>query len=575
MDDRDGAEPQVLLLLVVALAVLTIVAAFLFDKLPVAWRIAAVSVCFIVSIRFAMRVPFAPPMAQVDSEWRHILAVEAGVLLMALAVEWTGRRRSTYGLLLLVLIPLSFISASPQSVSPDLSFILAPALRLYHGFPLREIYFQYDLFPSLVAAAWKWLGADPSIFSFCTRTSYFLLLTGLFLLARRLFAERRLAGLFVVALCAVRIYGNVVEANANPQVTPMRIDLWILLLAAALFFGIEHWSVGLIAGLLFFFARSFGMLYLGSYALALAINFCARRARQQQHMSLFEDVASSLRRATPALVLILASIVAARVTFGSFFPDAVLKYRGVGLGMMRVTRGSFFWWIAPGLAIVAYLVFRFHPILPEKRAQAAFFAVTLAIGNLIYFFGRSHENNLINVSASLLLCFFLGVDLAIFALKEARPRWMSSVPLVMSWIALVAMGFFYSGKIYGRVASQASAVAQPPAPPLNLEFIRCEEINAAVPDRRIFVFSGYDYWFYERCGYVPQGYVQPLWANVMRADVIAQMDLMLRKGYRILVPKPSAGDLSFAEFVEGLPEMQRIETANYYLYSSRSIESRH
>ncbi len=342
----------------------------------------------------------------------------------------------------------------------------------------------------------------------------------------------------------------------------MRVDLWILLLAAALHFGLEHWSVGLLSGLLFFFARSFGMLYLGSYALALAADFCARRALLRSR-PLLEDIIYSSRRATPALILILSCIVAARLTFGGVFSDAVLKYQGLGVGMMRTGRDSFFWWVAPGLAIVAYLAFRFRARLPEKRAQAAIFAVTLAIGNLIYFLGRSHENNLMNISASLLVCFFLGVDLAALVAKESSPRWLLSVTLALPWIALLLIGYFYSGRIYERVATQVAAVGQPPAPPSNPNFIHCEEISAAVPDRLVFVFSRYDYWIYERCGYIPQGYIQPLGAQIMRGDVITQINLMLRRGYKILVPKANADDIkSFAEFIGDIPELRRIETVN-------------
>ena len=58
----------------------------------------------------------------------------------------------------------------------------------------------------------------------------------------------------------------------------------------------------------------------------------------------------------------------------------------------------------------------------DRKGQTTLFAVALTLANSIYFFGRSHENNLINISASLLLCAFIGIDLAIFAWDEG-PRW--------------------------------------------------------------------------------------------------------------------------------------------------------
>jgi hypothetical protein len=164
---------------------------------------------------------------------------------------------------------------------------------------------------------------------------------------------------------------------------------------------------------------------------------------------------------------------------------------------------SFYWWTAPLLAVAAALAFRSRQFLPEKRAQAAMFAVALAIGNSTYFFGRSHENNLINVSASLLLCFFLGVDLAVFTLDSQRARMLV---LAVPWCALALIAFSYPGRIYARVGDQVAAVTLVPRPRESPQPIVCAQIHAVVPDHRVFVFSvKYDHWFYERCGCVPLG----------------------------------------------------------------------
>jgi hypothetical protein len=97
----------------------------------------------------------------------------------------------------------------------------------------------------------------------------------------------------------------------------------------------------------------------------------------------------------------------------------------------------------------------------------------------------------------------------------------------------------------------------------------CAEINAVVPDHRVFVFSiNYDYWFYERCGYVPQGYIQPLWLQIFRRDVIAQMARLLDNGYKIVVPKMDTPTFD-AEFAPGLNEMYRLESTNYIFYGRR------
>jgi hypothetical protein len=475
-----------------------------------------------------------------------------------------------YSFVVLLLIPVCFLPVTQPSYS-DLACILAPALRLRLGFPPSAIYFQYDLFPSLVAVGWHRLGGDPFTFSFCTRFSFLLLLAGCFLAARRLFAEPRLAALLLVALGAVRVYAIIPDANFYPQVTPLRLDLWILPLAAALLFGLEHWTVGLVLGSVCFFARSFGMIYLGSYALALTAEFLARRRAAKQPLSFWRDAASSLHRTAPALILLAAGPVPAWLAVGSPLSGAALHYHRLGLGMMRISPSSFYWLIAPGLAATGWLAFSLRAVLPEKRAQAALFAVALAIGNSIYFFGRSHEQNLLNISASLLFCLFLGLDLAGVTLS-AGSRWAHAALRALAWLALLLVAFLYSGRIFQKVGIQVATVTRGEPVP-NLQDpgpIRCGEIAAAAPDRRVFVFSPYDYWFYERCGWVPVGYIQPLLLQTMRAGLVLQLNQLLDKGYKIVVPKNVGTEgFDFTEIATDLPGLQETATANYAIYSRR------
>jgi hypothetical protein len=128
MQDRDGAEAQILLFLTLILVTLTTAAINLMGRVSAANRKFAVVSCLIVTEIFLAFEPFILPMRQIDGEWPHILVVVGGVLLVALAVQWAGRRPATFGLLLLLAIPVCFLTALPLSQSPDLAFILAPAI---------------------------------------------------------------------------------------------------------------------------------------------------------------------------------------------------------------------------------------------------------------------------------------------------------------------------------------------------------------------------------------------------------------------------------------------------------------
>jgi len=568
MADRDGAEPQVLLLLVLVLAVLTVLGMQLLKRAPGWLREVLMALCLVAAALFALAVPPRAPMPDIDRVWWRVLEAEAGIFMAALVARWAARKPGFHSVLALGLVPVCFLAVSLPSYY-DLTCIMAPALKLRLGFSPANVYFQYDFLLSILAVAWHWLGGDPSAFPCVTQVSFYLLLMGSFLLARRMFQEPRFAGMLLVALCAVRVYGIQVDANALSQVTPLRIDLWILLLAPALILGLRHWSVGLAAGLIYFFARGFGILYLGSYALAVSADFLARRAVAKERLPLWRDLTACVRQTAPALIFVGAGLVAARLVFGTVVSDAVVTYRRLGLGMMRIIPNSFYWWIAPMLAAVGWLAFSLRDLIGERRAGASLFLVALAIGNSIYFFGRSHEHNLLNISAALLFCAFLGIDLAI-ALWRTGPRWVRWSLHAAPWLTLAFIGFFYSGRLLAKVHTQFETVAMHRALPAldDPGPIVCEEIAAAAKDSRVFVYSVADYWFYERCGYVPQGYIQPLSLQALTGKLIEQLDQLLDTGYKIVVPKPPSvyPGFEFNDIAASLGEMERIETAHYQLY---------
>ena len=247
MYDRDGAEPQFLLALVLSLMILTGAAMWALDRIPSVWCTRIVAGCFGIGAFFMTQALPLPPFMWPSPTMAGLLAAETGVLILA-ALAWRfSDNRVGQMMGALALIPVCFL-ASSLPLHDDLACVLAPALRLRLGVPLSQVYFQYDVLPSLVAVGWTKLGGDPAQFPLCTAAFYYLLLGGCFLATRRMLHDKQLAGLLLVALLVVRIYAIRPDANASPQVTPIRLDLWIYLLGLALTFGLRHWSVGLAAG---------------------------------------------------------------------------------------------------------------------------------------------------------------------------------------------------------------------------------------------------------------------------------------------------------------------------------------
>jgi hypothetical protein len=127
MANRDGAEPQVLLLITLALAVLTFPVIELLKR-DRGWLREVVLVCCLVGV--ALVPPRTPaPMADIDRVWWHVLVAEAAIFLAAFVACWAVRRRAFYFLPAVLLLPVCFLPVALPRYD-DLSCVLAPALIL-------------------------------------------------------------------------------------------------------------------------------------------------------------------------------------------------------------------------------------------------------------------------------------------------------------------------------------------------------------------------------------------------------------------------------------------------------------
>ena len=573
MNNRDGAEPYGLLAVVALQWLLTAAGCLALGRIGPRFRALVVACLLGGDVLFAWWVPLRPPMALVNRNLRSALMVVIASLAVGLLLKRAIRVRSRVpGLVLVLLIPVCLVPTTLPSLE-DIISVLAPALRLHHGFSVAEVYLQYDLLPSLLALGWSNLGGAPLSFTFVTGISFYLLTLGLFVLSRRTFRHGDLSAPLLVCVVLVRIYAVMVDANSVPQATPMRLDLWVLLLWVAYARGLRSWAVGLLLGALCFFSRSMGTLYLGAYALAIATDFLAVRHNVPRfsRLPLLIDLQRLVVSIAPAIALVGLSVVCIRLVFGSFGSDAVNIYRHFGIGMLRMTADSFYWWVLALTGATGWLAFWRRGSVPERYGQVAIFAVALMVSNSIYFFGRSHEHNLINISASILFCLFLGLDMAAPSVEESVPAIRAAFRFV-PWLVVAVCAYFYSERVSDKMAVQKAVIVDqrslPPALPQDtMPAIHCDEITRAAGDGRVYLFSKYDYWYYTRCDFVPQGYIQPFNLAVLKSPLVAELNQTLARGFKIVLPR-QRGDwnMFFAEFLSALGNPDMTETANYRIY---------
>ena len=179
-----------------------------------------------------------------------------------------------------------------------------------------------------------------------------------------------------------------------------------------------------------------------------------------------------------------------------------------------------------------------------------------------------------------LFCAFMAIDRAWPAAPGAPNeddgaralRWISRAA---PWLLVAGCAYFYSGRVVPKIAA-AITVAEggrplPAAfPGEALPPINCAEIARAAGDSRVYFFSKNDFWYYDACHLVPQGFVQPLSLALLTKDVAAQINGLLDVGYKIVVPKARDWSAAFAELLPALGAPELVETAQYRLYRRRA-----
>lgn len=515
-----------------------------------------------VSLAFIHAIGFQPPMNTLASHtvpgiFARALAVMGVILPVIASLHYLQKRSAKWALIAVayLLIPVCFISSKPISLY-DYSYIFAPALRMLHGAAVSEIYFQYDFLLSLMALAWLKLQIELNLFQMVAQWAYYLLLLGLFAFSGRWFLDKRLPVFLLVTLILVRIYAGPYDAVHVFQVVPLRLDLWAILLMLVYFKGPHHWSVGLFCGMLLLLHKNFGIIYSAAY-IQLLLTLCvidavALRGKASETASM--ALRAFLKKNYYNLAFILAGALAHYLIFKNADGQSGFYYQRLGIGFSRIATDSFYWYAVVMSGLSFALLLRLRARVPDNYLAAGFCLIYLTIGNSLYFFGRSHENNIINISAILLLLFFLLLDMISHSLadasdKPAQPFVCRNLAVVVSLAFTASIAIWYGDSIANKAAIQARNVSQGqfvyPAPyskQNTMSFIA--EIKSATGDNpKVYFVSIYDFLFNYYGGYAPVGYYNPLVSWISRREFDQFLQGLMDHGYYLVIDKKLIKDV--------------------------------
>jgi len=300
-----------------------------------------------------------------------------------------------------IALTVGIVLSLPAAAVVDYSYYIGPALKHWQGSPLGSFYMQYDLFGTLLFEGMMRLGFEMHqmqlVMALILAAWY-----GLYwLLILRLFRNRSVGLMLFVALVIVRFLNIQDHPAFVPQVLPQRMDMWVLLVLLAFHWGLDSLKTSFAFAVSYAFDSTFGFLAAGVYAMAVLVALLGRPETAGKR-------ATFLRLAT--LATPIAAVAAGQqLVFGSIVSPAASYYLDVKLGFLPIASTSFFWPVAllVGWATATFVIHRDQP-----SSRWGLLICLFAVAQLTYFFGRSHDNNLLNVSSVWVFAIFLAIDQA-------------------------------------------------------------------------------------------------------------------------------------------------------------------
>ncbi|MBC3881356.1 hypothetical protein H8K35_09350 [Undibacterium sp. LX40W] len=324
-------------------------------------------------------------------------------LFIAFSLIPYGRKYSYPLIGFLIVVICTLISTSPFSLY-NYSYIIEPAMRALAGQSLSEVVSQYDvLLP---------LSISPFIAQHWDLNQYKVLLQ----IANTIFnvwmfyalykVVRKEVFLFAVILFILAKYHlNLSDATKVPQVSFLRLEIWLPLYVLVRRYGLVSIAPVLYLLVMIVLSKTFATIFAGMYLGYLVL----RKLSGSQELSW-------KRIMTISLILVSVAVLAQL-----FFSNARLSdYLRFQISFWPLGTQSFFWVVAPLLIFCAGLIFS-QKGEETNNYNANGLLIFLCCGALVYFLGRSHENNLLNISSILIFTLAIALNYLSHEMKLLVP----------------------------------------------------------------------------------------------------------------------------------------------------------
>lgn len=430
----------------------------------------------------------------------------------------SGWSRILLLLLFFIVLSATVLLISNSASVFDCGFYIGPANKILAGENLGSFYMQYNMLGTLLFVLMQKSGLQ---LHEMLLVLVFIFSFWIYLYQRAavaLFNNRSFVFLFLVALILVRclaIWGGPVSI---PQVSPIRMDLWVPLIIVLMRFGFNSIFTASAFSICYLADDVFGFMYMVLYA----VNFIVI------NLTLFkEDYLKFVRTTIIYLIPVMIVLILHFLIFGSISSSSGKIYSEFHIGFLPISMTSSFWFIAWLLPVCLYILIR-----SKKDQMIHFFIVGIACIELTYFFGRSHDHNLLNISGIFIFILFLTLD-SLYTASFNNKRILYATILLIG-----ALGINYSSSIMEKwniaVAKiNSNSVTEPN--PVEKELALQGNYLKTFGTDKILVVSDIDSYINYRLGYHQIGYFSPFCTNLFIDQTAVFLKVQMSKGYRLII----------------------------------------
>lgn len=551
LTQRDGIETYVLYLFAFANILLTFFLARSYEFLNlyrkrtiVAIALYALSSVFLLSIVYLLfSVGIIPPMTEIVHS-RGLFIILSLILIGTWALQKIASWKNSLAdiIILIALLPICFVAIQPISVV-DYSYIFAPALRLINHVRISDIYFQYDLFLSILAAIWMKLKIDLNLFQILGQLSFYGFFIAAFFFSKNYFINKKLPYFFLISLVLIKVYALICDPVLVFQVTPLRLDLWILILIIAYKKGIFNKYVGLIMASMIILTKTFGLIYLLAYLELITSMIILDFVEYTPSMKRLRDIIKKyLLLSWKNLLIIGTSFIISFLLFRGITSEAASAYQKIGIGFLQISKASFYWYVFVLLALTFSFLVKKRKELTGKYFITGLFLIFLAIGNSLYFFGRSHENNIINIAGSLIFVLFLFFDLLSKEVEtDKRDSCGRSKRIIVSFLPVIfilLITYNYSGRIIVKLKTQFRDISKGQLIyPMTRNYDTTKIKEVTKNSNKVYFLGSNDFYYYYYGDYVLRGHFSPYYSWVYKKDLVIFIQGLIEDGYFVVTPE--------------------------------------